>query len=352
MSATNGRKGRKGHTHERRGSTHSTRRPECNAQGSAKQFAVVSADGTRRRHKGGVVASLFLLLAASISPQTTSVPPSDGTFTPRSRTSGLGQSVVEGQVLASSIAPGQRPERRHRYSANDAQDAKSLPTVSEGAVLHGTRTKRTRKRAAAPGHGKVADDQSLHTGQTNKKKNKTTAAAASERHALDQAADSETFHSVWKSQFAGSAQAHDEQASANEEHDPARKQKLKQEGEEKLARRSHGAKEHKLVENSAKASSRVGKHGGKARAAEQRREEGAGGGWGVAHPFATEYGDHFETGSAAYGDIAPLLARFAACARRRPAQLRIYDPYYCNGAPPPACVARELCLWGGAHGEG
>lgn len=51
-----------------------------------------------------------------------------------------------------------------------------------------------------------------------------------------------------------------------------------------------------------------------------------------AHPFAADERDHCETSEEAYEDVAALLA---ALARRRgvpKSELRIYDPYYCNGA--------------------
>eukprot|EP00873_Tetraselmis_striata_P003891 jgi/Tetstr1/424155/TSEL_014761.t1 len=50
------------------------------------------------------------------------------------------------------------------------------------------------------------------------------------------------------------------------------------------------------------------------------------------HRFATEdVGDHAETPAEAYAHIAPLLRRLATRLRLAPAELRIYDPYFCEG---------------------
>jgi len=49
------------------------------------------------------------------------------------------------------------------------------------------------------------------------------------------------------------------------------------------------------------------------------------------HPFATEYGDHFETPREAYAHLAPALAFLAARLGKTPASLRIYDPFFCAG---------------------
>lgn len=50
------------------------------------------------------------------------------------------------------------------------------------------------------------------------------------------------------------------------------------------------------------------------------------------HPFATDPGDHAETPLCAYAHIAPLLRRLAKRLGTTPAALRIYDPFYCEGA--------------------
>jgi hypothetical protein len=59
-------------------------------------------------------------------------------------------------------------------------------------------------------------------------------------------------------------------------------------------------------------------------------------------PFETNYNDHFETPQAAYADVLPLLS---ACARQAHGDgagletLRVYDPYYCQGAMQQALAA-------------
>ena len=59
-------------------------------------------------------------------------------------------------------------------------------------------------------------------------------------------------------------------------------------------------------------------------------------------PFETNYNDHFETPQAAYADVLPLLS---ACARQAHGDgagletLRVYDPYYCQGAMQRALAA-------------
>ncbi|KAG1652013.1 hypothetical protein FOA52_008733 [Chlamydomonas sp. UWO 241] len=49
------------------------------------------------------------------------------------------------------------------------------------------------------------------------------------------------------------------------------------------------------------------------------------------HPFQTEPGDHAETPVEAYAHIALLLSRLAKRLGKPPSQLRIYDPFYCEG---------------------
>jgi len=64
-------------------------------------------------------------------------------------------------------------------------------------------------------------------------------------------------------------------------------------------------------------------------------------------PFATEADDHCETPKEAYADILPLLIRVAELVvgkeskQQNQQQLRIYDPYYCDGA-----VVRNLAELG------
>lgn len=58
----------------------------------------------------------------------------------------------------------------------------------------------------------------------------------------------------------------------------------------------------------------------------------------VPHPvpealaFSAAEDDHCETAPEAYSDIAPILSMLAARLGKTPATLRIYDPYFCNGA--------------------
>jgi hypothetical protein len=52
----------------------------------------------------------------------------------------------------------------------------------------------------------------------------------------------------------------------------------------------------------------------------------------IEHPFPTHPDDHCETPALAYAHIAPLLSMVAAGLGVQDAQLRIYDPYYCDGA--------------------
>jgi len=53
-------------------------------------------------------------------------------------------------------------------------------------------------------------------------------------------------------------------------------------------------------------------------------------------PFPTEPDDHCESPKVAYADIAPLLRQVIAAEQQRgqnlEQKLRIYDPYYCDGA--------------------
>ena len=67
----------------------------------------------------------------------------------------------------------------------------------------------------------------------------------------------------------------------------------------------------------------------------------------VPHPvpqplvFEATEEDHCETPPEAYAHIAPLLRLVARALGREPAELRVYDPYFCNGA-----VARHLAALG------
>eukprot|EP01065_Artemidia_motanka_P018506 TRINITY_DN21811_c0_g1_i1.p1 TRINITY_DN21811_c0_g1~~TRINITY_DN21811_c0_g1_i1.p1 ORF type:complete len:247 (+),score=79.39 TRINITY_DN21811_c0_g1_i1:54-794(+) len=64
---------------------------------------------------------------------------------------------------------------------------------------------------------------------------------------------------------------------------------------------------------------------------EDERPESGGGEGPSDHPFEAEYGDHFETQTDALRDVAPLLRALATALGKKPAELRIYDPYYCSG---------------------
>lgn len=48
---------------------------------------------------------------------------------------------------------------------------------------------------------------------------------------------------------------------------------------------------------------------------------------GSAWGFEVDYNDHFETSLQAVADLAPVLHRLSA----KPAELRVYDPYFCRG---------------------
>lgn len=52
----------------------------------------------------------------------------------------------------------------------------------------------------------------------------------------------------------------------------------------------------------------------------------------VAYPYPVDGNDHCESPLAAYEDISPILDIIAAKLGKSRTQLRIYDPYYCEGA--------------------
>lgn len=62
----------------------------------------------------------------------------------------------------------------------------------------------------------------------------------------------------------------------------------------------------------------------------QRRPESASG-LLRRYPYATEYGDHFETPRRAYADLSPILSLLARDLGTSPRDLKIYDPFYCEG---------------------
>lgn len=51
-----------------------------------------------------------------------------------------------------------------------------------------------------------------------------------------------------------------------------------------------------------------------------------------AHPFVADDRDHCETAVEAYADVASILSAHAKRLGVSDAKLRVYDPYYCNGA--------------------
>ena len=58
------------------------------------------------------------------------------------------------------------------------------------------------------------------------------------------------------------------------------------------------------------------------------------------YPFPVDEADHCETPPEAYHDIIPALQSIGSGLGKTPAELRIYDPYYCAGL----CAALCLCL--------
>merc|ERR1712196_122374 len=64
-------------------------------------------------------------------------------------------------------------------------------------------------------------------------------------------------------------------------------------------------------------------------AAVERRENGLN---RPTYPFSVDDTDHCESPKQAYADIAPLLTQLCKLLGKSPATLRIWDPYYCNGA--------------------
>ncbi|KAL9189729.1 hypothetical protein ACHAXT_009404 [Thalassiosira profunda] len=63
------------------------------------------------------------------------------------------------------------------------------------------------------------------------------------------------------------------------------------------------------------------------RAIRELKARGAG-----ALPFAADPNDHCETSPVAYAHVAPVLHAIAKCLGKAPAELEIYDPYFCAGA--------------------
>ncbi|KAG2423695.1 hypothetical protein HXX76_015085 [Chlamydomonas incerta] len=48
-------------------------------------------------------------------------------------------------------------------------------------------------------------------------------------------------------------------------------------------------------------------------------------------PFEVDYNDHFETSAAAVDDIQPVLLALCKRLKKTPAQLAVYDPFFCQG---------------------
>lgn len=102
-------------------------------------------------------------------------------------------------------------------------------------------------------------------------------------------------------------------------------------GQKKRAKRDGGAEgveEEEEVPDAAKAAAVK-------KTAQQRWTEEV----AVKFPFESQYADHFESPARAYEDLAPLLRRVAArlCSggespRSSCESVRIYDPFYCDGA--------------------
>ena len=61
---------------------------------------------------------------------------------------------------------------------------------------------------------------------------------------------------------------------------------------------------------------------------------GGGGGSSASYTFEADAKDHCETSPVAYGHIVPVLNRLASALGKPPAELKIYDPYYCAGCVP------------------
>jgi hypothetical protein len=74
---------------------------------------------------------------------------------------------------------------------------------------------------------------------------------------------------------------------------------------------------------------------------ERNPQQGKNNPWGIgkgtvksklAWNFAVDYNDHFETPAVAYQDLKPALIVLAKHLGKSPADLVIYDPYWCQGS--------------------
>ena len=64
-------------------------------------------------------------------------------------------------------------------------------------------------------------------------------------------------------------------------------------------------------------------------------------------PFAVDEADHAETPQRAYEDVAPVLRLLAAALGKEPSELRIWDPFFCTGAPSRRSLSLSISFrWG------
>ena len=73
-------------------------------------------------------------------------------------------------------------------------------------------------------------------------------------------------------------------------------------------------------------------------------EDKAAGPLPTAMPYAADEADHAETPLVAYEDVAPILRWLARSLSKTPAELRIWDPFFCTGA-----AAKRLAAVGFPH---
>jgi hypothetical protein len=72
----------------------------------------------------------------------------------------------------------------------------------------------------------------------------------------------------------------------------------------------------------------------------------------IVHPFAVDTDDHCESPLEAYADAAPLLNALAEELGVGPAELRIYDPYYCAGSMKVGTSKQGTSNWQAGYGAG
>ena len=61
----------------------------------------------------------------------------------------------------------------------------------------------------------------------------------------------------------------------------------------------------------------------------------------VKYPYAVDDADHCETPAEAYAHVVPILQSVASSLGKAPSELRVWDPYYCQGR-----VKRQLAALG------